>query len=98
MNLKLRFQGPPLPADDHRRFRLPTTWDEYAKPKNEFYNEHVTPLVNRAHGLFNDYTLMLMRTFICLSFLMLIIFFPYVHTIRTDLFTNSDWEKITNLN
>ena len=23
-------QGPPLPADDHRRFRLPTTWDVYS--------------------------------------------------------------------
>ena len=30
-----------MPADDHRRFRLPTTWDEYAKPKDEFYNKHV---------------------------------------------------------
>ena len=26
---------------------------------------------------------------------MLIIYFPYVHTIRTDIFTNLDWEKIT---
>ena len=23
-------QGPLLPADDHRRFRLPTTWDVYS--------------------------------------------------------------------
>ena len=23
-------QGPPLPVDDHRRFRLPTTWDVYS--------------------------------------------------------------------
>ena len=39
-----------MPADDHRRFRLPTTWDEYAKLKNEFYYEHVTPLVTEPMG------------------------------------------------
>ena len=50
MNLKLRLQGPPLPADDHRRFRLLTTWDEYARLKDEFYHEHVTPLVTKPMG------------------------------------------------
>ena len=39
-----------MPADNYRRFRLPTTWDEYAKPKNEFYYEHVTPLVTEPMG------------------------------------------------
>ena len=23
-------KGPPIPANDHRRFRLPTTWDVYS--------------------------------------------------------------------
>ena len=39
-----------MPADDHRRFRLLTTWDVYAKPKDELYNEHVTPLVTKPMG------------------------------------------------
>ena len=39
-----------MPADDHRRFRLLTTWNVYAKPKDELYNEHVTPLVTKPMG------------------------------------------------
>ena len=97
MNLKLRLQGPPLPADDHRRFRLPTTWDEYTKPKNEFNHEHVTPLVTKPMGCLMTIPLCLCKRsyvyhFLCLPF---IYYSPYVHTIRTDFFTNSDWEKIT---
>ena len=26
-----------MPADNHRRFRLLTTWDAYTKPKDKFY-------------------------------------------------------------
>ena len=32
-----------MPADDHRRFRLPTTWDVYTKPKDEFYKNMLLP-------------------------------------------------------
>ena len=52
-----------MPADDHRRFRLLTTWDVYAKPKDELYKTRYS-LSDQAHGLFNDDTLIFMRTLI----------------------------------
>ena len=77
----INFKGPPLPADDHRRFRLPTTWDEYTKPKDEFYNKHVTPLVTEPMGCSMTIPLCLCEHlydfpyvyhFLCLPFLFII--------------------------
>ena len=98
MNLKTQLQGPPLPADDYKRFRLPTTWDEYAKPKNEFYHEHVTPLVTEPMGCSMTIPLcpckhFYVYHFLCLSFYLLS---PLCSHDKNGLFfTNSDWEKIT---
>ena len=85
-------QGPPLPADNYGRFRLPTTRDAPTAIERHLY-EDVTTLMGLTLGSSNDNTPMLMiMPFFLMFFIsyayLFIYYLPYGFTLRMDKIVN----------